>query len=91
MPEAAIRSDTRGFRTRETMLNASGTFDVRDAVICTQAPYVDRALFLARHAGIDAVAVGLPSTVSRSARGLGLEAVKTTLAFLESYLRRGPR
>jgi vancomycin permeability regulator SanA len=90
VPESDIWSDTRGFRTRATMLNAAASFDITDAVICTQAPYVDRALFLARHAGIDAVGVGLPSPVSHSARGLGLEAIKTTVAFLESYLRQGP-
>jgi vancomycin permeability regulator SanA len=90
VPEGAILSDARGFRTRDTMMNAAGEFDVRNAVICTQAPYVSRSLFLARHAGIDAIAVGLPSPVSRSARGIGLESVKTTLAFLESYLRREP-
>jgi vancomycin permeability regulator SanA len=90
VPETDIWSDPRGTRTRDTMLNAAGAFDVKDAVICTQAPYVDRALFLARHAGIDAVGVGVPSPVSHSARGLGLEAIKTTVAFLESYLRSAP-
>jgi SanA protein len=90
VPERDIWSDPRGSRTRETMLNAAASFDITDAVICTQAPYVDRALFLARHAGIDAVGVGLPSPVSHSTRGLSLEAIKTTVAFLEAYLRQGP-
>jgi vancomycin permeability regulator SanA len=86
VPERDIWSDPRGSRTRATMLNAAETFDVTDAVVCTQAPYVDRAVFLARHAGIDAVGVALPSGVARSARGLGLEAAKTSLAFFETYL-----
>jgi vancomycin permeability regulator SanA len=89
VPAADIWSDVGGSRTRETMLNAAGVFDVREAVICTQAPYAGRALFLARHAGIDAIAVGLPSPGARSARGVALESLKTTLAFFESYLSRG--
>ncbi len=90
VPEIDIWSDPNGTRTRATMIDAVAAFDIKDAVVCTQAPYVDRAIFLARHAGIDAVGVGLPSPVSHSARGLGLEAIKTTAAFLESYLREGP-
>jgi vancomycin permeability regulator SanA len=90
VPEADIWSDPQGVRTRETMINAAVRFEVADAVVCTQAAYVDRALFLARQAGIDAVGVGVPSAVSRSPRWLGLEALKTTAAFFESYLRRGP-
>jgi vancomycin permeability regulator SanA len=90
VPELDIWSDPNGARTRATMIDAAASFDIKDAVVCTQAPYVDRAIFLAREAGIDAVGVGLPSPVSRSARGLGIEAIKTTSAFLESYLRQGP-
>lgn len=90
VPETDIWSDPNGTRTRATMIDAAASFDIKDAVVCTQAAYVDRAIFLARHAGIDAVGVGLPSPVSHSARGLGLEAIKTTAAFLESYFRQGP-
>jgi vancomycin permeability regulator SanA len=90
VPAADVWVDARGTRTRETMLNAAARFDVADAVVCTQAPYVSRAVFLARSAGIDAVGVGAPSPVSRSPRWLGVEALKTTLAVVESYLGRGP-
>ena len=89
VPEGAIWSDPRGTRTRETMENASKAFDVRDAVICTQAPYVHRSLFLAKSAGIDAVGVGVPSATSLAARGASIEAVKTAVAFVESLVRRG--
>lgn len=90
VPEHDIWSDPRGSRTRETMLNAAATFDVTDAVICTQTEYADRALFLARQAGIDAVAVGRGPRAARSLRARGLEALKTTAAVFESYLRSGP-
>jgi vancomycin permeability regulator SanA len=89
VPEPDIWADPSGSRTRETMRNAAETFNVTSAVICTQAAYVDRAVFLARQAGIDAVGVGVPSAASRSVRGRSVEAIKTTVAFLESYLRGG--
>jgi vancomycin permeability regulator SanA len=81
---ADVWADPHGTRTRETMLRAAVSFAVTDAVICTQAPYVDRALFLARAAGIDAVGVALPSPVSSSTRWRAVEALKTTLAVVET-------
>jgi|SRR5579871_1414685 len=89
VPAADIVLDGRGSRTRNTMLDAAG-LGVTDAIVCTQALYVDRAVFLARQAGIDAVGIGVPSSVSRSWRNVGTEGLKTTLAFFESYLREGP-
>jgi vancomycin permeability regulator SanA len=87
---ADVWSDEAGSRTRETMLNAASRFNVSDAIICTQERYLPRALFLARHAGINAVGVALQTPLPRSSRAVGTEALKTTLAFLESYLRQGP-
>jgi vancomycin permeability regulator SanA len=84
VPAADVWADPHGTRTRETMLRAAVSFAVTDAVICTQAPYVDRALFLARAAGIDAVGVALPSPVSSSTRWRAVEALKTTLAVVET-------
>jgi vancomycin permeability regulator SanA len=90
VPAADILADDRGSRTRNTMLDAAAEFGVGDAIVCTQDLYVERAIFLARRAGIDAVGVGLPSPVSASPRNVGAEALKTALAFYESYLRQGP-
>ncbi len=87
VPAADIWTDPNGTRTRETMLNAASQFNISDAIVCTQALYVDRAVYLARSAGIDAVAVGLTSSVSLSPRGRGAEALKTALALVESYTR----
>jgi vancomycin permeability regulator SanA len=84
VPAADVWADPHGTRTRETMLRAATAFSISDAVICTQASYVDRALLLARAAGIDAVGVGLPSSATRSLRGRAIEALKTTLAVVES-------
>jgi vancomycin permeability regulator SanA len=90
VPASDVISDDRGSRTRNTMLDAAAQFGVGDAIVCTQDLYVDRAVFLARQAGIDAVGIGLPSPISGSARNVGTEMLKTALAFYESYLRQGP-
>src|SRR6266498_1074728 len=84
--EKDILTDSGGSRTRETMNRAADVFDVHDAVVCTQDVNVERSVFLARQAGIDAVAVGAPSTLGTSARYVWRETLKTTLAFLESFL-----
>jgi vancomycin permeability regulator SanA len=90
VPASDILSDDHGSRTRNTMLDATADFGVGDAIVCTQALYVDRSVFLARQAGIDAVGIGVPSPISGSLRNVGREMLKTALAFYESYLRQGP-
>ena len=90
VPASDILADDHGSRTRNTMLDAAAAFGVGDAIVCTQDLYVDRAVFLARQAGIDAVGIGVPSPVSGSLRNVGTEMLKTALAFYESYLRQGP-
>jgi SanA protein len=84
-----ILADAGGSRTHETMKRAAEVFDIHDAVICTQDVNVERSVFLAEQVGIDAVAVGAPSGLARSAAYKRTEAFKTALAFFESYLRRG--
>lgn len=54
-PAAAILLDRGGRRTFDSMERAVRLFQVRDAVVCTQAFHLPRAVFLARRAGIDAV------------------------------------
>ena len=90
VPASDILADDHGSRTRTTMLDATANFGVGDAIVCTQALYVDRAVFLARQAGIDAVGIGVPSSITGSLRNVGAETLKTALAFYESYLRQGP-
>jgi SanA protein len=84
-----ILADAGGSRTRETMNRAAAVFDVHDAVICTQDVNVERSVYLARRAGIDALAVGAPSSLAHSARYARTEALKTALALFESHLRSG--
>lgn len=66
VPADAVTQDLLGVRTRATMERAVHVFDVRAAVICTQAYHLPRALILARKAGIDAVGlVGDPGAAMR--------------------------
>jgi SanA protein len=83
-----ILADDHGARTRDTMERAAGVYDVHDAVICTQDVNVARSLYLAAQAGIDAIAVGTPSSLGQSANYMRAEALKTTLAFFESFVGR---
>jgi len=53
VPEEVIMSDDLGLSTGETMQRAAGVFGVRSAVIVTQRYHLYRAVYLARHYGID--------------------------------------
>jgi SanA protein len=69
VPEADIALDRGGYRTAATMADALSD-GIRDALVCTQAYHLPRALFLARRAGIHAT--GVPAFVRPSA----IDAVK---------------
>lgn len=87
VPLAGITVDGGGTRTRETMNRAARLYDVSGAVICTQEVNMPRSLFLARQAGIDSVGVVLPSRFVHSVPYRAREALKSSLAALESLIR----
>jgi SanA protein len=84
---ADVWSDAGGSRTRETMNRAAALYGVTGAIVCTQTVNMDRTLYLARAAGIDAVGLALPTNLGQSKRYMAKESLKTTLAFAESQLR----
>jgi vancomycin permeability regulator SanA len=90
VPQTAILTDAGGHRTRETMVRASTLFDVRHAVVCTETLSMPRALYLARHSGIDAAGLALPTELTRSPQWVARETLKNTLAFVESHFRSLP-
>ncbi len=57
VPDEDIVLDYAGRRTYDSCYRARAIFDVRDAILVTQAYHLDRALFTARNLGIDAVGV----------------------------------
>jgi|GEM_PF-874285 len=86
VPSAQIMVDPLGTRTLETMTRAVMVFGVRSAIVCTQGWAAPRAVFLARGAGIDAIAL-VPEAVPRRPNQIFTdEHYKTTLAFLERYV-----
>jgi SanA protein len=56
VPSADIVADGGGHRSSATMADSAG-LGVRSALVVTQAYHLPRALYLARHAGIDAIGV----------------------------------
>lgn len=89
---AHIVTDPAGFRTLDTMQRAARVFGVRSAVVCSQHQHMDRTLFLARAAGIDAVGFIADQRDILSNYEIRLETLKATLAFVDTYvLHRGPR
>jgi vancomycin permeability regulator SanA len=86
VPRKDILADPGGHRTRATMVRAAGVFEVKRAIVCTETLSMPRSLFLARSAGIDAEGFELPTDLSRVPRFVAREALKNTLAFVESQL-----
>jgi len=69
--------DHAGFTTLDTMQRASKVFGVHDAIICTQAFHLPRAVFLASAAGIKASGIEADRRVYL---GTGWNAVRETMA-----------
>ncbi len=93
VPVEAIDLDHSGFRTLDTMARAARVFGVGGAIVCSQRVYLDRAVFLARAFGIDAVGA---IADAREYEGRHLAAVREAVARLAAVvdvyvLHRGPR
>jgi vancomycin permeability regulator SanA len=73
VPASDVILDLGGYRTAATMADAAA-MGVRSTLVATQAYHLPRSLYLARHAGIDAV--GVPSV--RAARSV-MDAIRTAL------------
>lgn len=87
MPKADVIEDHAGFRTMDSMHRARAVFGVRDAIVCTQAFHLPRALFLARSFGIDAVGVVADRRPYRAAAwSLVREAIARPVALVEVRL-----
>ncbi|MEA2697045.1 MAG: SanA protein [Myxococcales bacterium] len=88
--DAAIVDDPAGFRTLDTMERAARIFKVKSAIVCSQGVHLPRSVYLARHAGIDAV--GLVTNPGQPAHMLYMphETLGSAVAFVETSLGRGP-
>lgn len=83
VPGPHIFLDHAGFDTYDTMVRALKVFEVRDALVISQAFHLPRAVYLARSIGIDAIGVSADPPQGSSCRG---SAVREPLACLKAVL-----
>jgi SanA protein len=57
VPDQDVFTDHAGFNTYDSMYRARAVFEVRNAIIVTQAFHLSRAVYIARSLGIQAVGV----------------------------------
>lgn len=65
VPDIAIVRDYAGFRTFDSCYRAKHVFGVDRAVVVTQRFHLPRAIYIARHVGIDTVGFIAPDNMSR--------------------------
>lgn len=85
-PEDIVR-DYAGRRTYDSCYRARSIFRVQDAILVTQGFHLDRALFIARKLGIDAVGVAADRRTYQHIRRYQVrETLATTLAWWEVFI-----
>jgi SanA protein len=88
VPETAITLDYAGFRTFDSVIRAKEVFGQSELIVISQRFHTDRALFLARRKGIDAVAVTAPKIPYGYWKMQWRECIARTVAVLDIYLFR---
>ncbi len=93
VPEDRITIDYAGFRTLDSVVRAHRVFGQRRFVIVTQRFHGERALFLARHHGLDAVAYCAADVTGRAGMKTHLrEYLARVKAIVDVWiLRKGPK
>ena len=93
VPPSAMTLDYAGFRTLDSVVRARKVFGQAKVTLVTDDFHTARAVFLARHAGLDAVAFSSEKVSTRfSARTRVREVGARVKAALDVYvLRTGPR
>ncbi len=93
IPAADIACDYAGFRTYDSLYRAFHIFDVRKAILITQAFHLPRAMYIAKHLGLSSVGV------DASLHSYGLdqywyelrEIFASECAWLDVFTQRKPR
>lgn len=83
VPAEAITLDFAGFRTLDSVIRAQAVFKLEKYTVISQRFHVHRAVFIARHHGIDAIAYAPPETKDRQRRR---QLVRETLARANAIL-----
>lgn len=92
VPAERIYRDFAGFRTLDTVVRARRVFGVESCVIVSQRWHLERAIFLARHAGLEAVGYDARDTGGLYAvRNALRERAARVVAVADVLVDRGPR
>lgn len=83
VPEKAILIDGQSYRTYDSCYRARTVFHISRAVLVTQDFHLPRALYLARHMGIDAV--GYPAPPARNPLTRVIEDIRERFAVLFAF------
>ncbi len=90
VPPEDVTADRAGHRTYDTCYRARHVFDVRQAVLVTQAFHLPRALMTCEGLGIDAVGAVADQRPYRGARWYELRETLATLVAAWDVVRRDP-
>ena len=90
VPAEDVQPDYGGRRTYDTCYRARDIFQVKSAVLVTQAFHLPRALFTCRQLGITAVGVAADLRPYRGARWYELRETAATLMALWDVLQHNP-
>ncbi|MGH8453421.1 MAG: SanA/YdcF family protein [Nevskiales bacterium] len=89
VPPEAITLDFAGFRTLDSVIRATAVFKLDRFTVISQRFHVYRAVFIARHDGIPAIAYAPPEFSDQQKRRLRVrEALARTGAILDMFLLR---
>lgn len=93
VPAKHVFLDHAGFRTYDSMQRAARVFEVRDAIVCTQAFHMARSVYHARVAGIEARGMNTSGRGYHTKRRDHVrEFIARTYAMLDAHvLPRGPK
>jgi SanA protein len=86
VPAAAMVDDGDGLRTLDTMRNCRDALRLRSVIVVSNPFHVDRAVFLARSAGLDARGVAAPYRFEYSAGTMWKNRSREALARVRAWL-----
>lgn len=86
VPESAITLDFAGFRTLDSVIRGKKVFQQEKMTILSQAFHNHRALFIANHYGIEAVAYNAKAVTELSNKTIYREYLARCKAVLDLYL-----
>lgn len=89
VPEEVIHLDYAGFRTLDSIVRAKKIFDADEFIIVTQKFHCERALFIAKYYGIEAVCLAVPGPQQHSGMSVRFREVFARVkAILDLYVFR---